>query len=70
MEVRAFPTVCSEVTQPRSQKWIWGTAALIEAASGGDAYHPQIALAANGNALAVWEQSDGTHTNIWANRFQ
>lgn len=24
---------------------------------------------ATGNAVAVWEQSDGTHTHIWANRF-
>ncbi|MGQ0556293.1 MAG: hypothetical protein ACT4PN_10185 [Nitrospiraceae bacterium] len=25
---------------------------------------------ANGNALAVWDQSNGARTNIWANRHQ
>jgi hypothetical protein len=25
---------------------------------------------ASGNAVAVWDQSDGTRTNIWANRHQ
>jgi len=47
----------------------WGTAALIETDAGGT-YAPQIAFDASGNALAVWEQSDGTRNNIWANRFQ
>jgi hypothetical protein len=48
----------------------WGTAALIETGNAGDANEPQIALGANGQALAVWYQSDGTRTNIWSNRFQ
>jgi hypothetical protein len=48
----------------------WGTAGLIETDNAGDANAPQIALGANGNALAVWYQSDGTRTNIWSNRFQ
>jgi Bacterial Ig-like domain len=47
----------------------WGTATLIETDNAGDATSPQIAIDANGNALAVWQQSDGTHTNIWANRY-
>lgn len=47
----------------------WGTAALIETDNAGPADSPQIAIDANGNALAVWEQSDGTRYNIWANRF-
>lgn len=46
----------------------WGTAQLIEAESG-NARAPQVALDANGNAIAVWAQSDGTRNNIWANRF-
>jgi len=46
----------------------WGTAALIETDNAGYAYDPQIAFDASGNALAVWEQWDGTRTNIWANR--
>ena len=47
----------------------WGTAALIETDNFGDAFSPQIAFDASGNALAVWYQSDGTRSNIYANRF-
>jgi hypothetical protein len=48
----------------------WGTPAAIETDNAGDATLPQIASDANGNALAVWQQSDGVHTNIWSNRFE
>lgn len=48
----------------------WGTAALIETDNAGSAYSPQIAVDSNGNAISVWYQSDGTRTNIWANRFE
>ncbi len=47
----------------------WGSAELIETNNAGDAFDPQIAVDGNGNALAVWAQSDGTRNNIWANRF-
>jgi len=47
---------------------IWGTAGLIETTAGG-AYFPEIAFDTNGNALAVWFQSDGTRDNIWSNRY-
>ena len=47
----------------------WGTAALIETENLGSAGDPQIAFDGSGNALAVWRQSDGTRSNIWANRF-
>ena len=47
----------------------WGTAALIETDDAGNAYDPQIALDASGNALAVWSQFDGTNNNIVANRY-
>jgi hypothetical protein len=47
----------------------WGIATLIETDNAGNATTPQIALDANGNALAVWEQSDGTRYNTWANRY-
>jgi hypothetical protein len=30
---------------------------------------PQVAIDADGNAVAVWHQSDGTRTNIWSNRY-
>jgi hypothetical protein len=48
----------------------WGTANLIETDDAGSANEPQIAIDANGNALAVWYQSDGVRSNIWANRYQ
>jgi hypothetical protein len=47
----------------------WGAAELIEIDNAGDAYRPQIAFDASGNALAVWRQYDGMRYNIWANRF-
>ena len=47
----------------------WGTAALIESDDLGGVANPQIAMDTSGNALAVWEQSDGSRFNIWANRF-
>jgi hypothetical protein len=48
----------------------WGTATMIETINAGDADVPQIAIDANGNALAVWQQEDGiSSTNIWANRY-
>ncbi|MBI5779241.1 MAG: hypothetical protein HZA49_07280 [Planctomycetes bacterium] len=47
----------------------WATAGLIETDDIGNAYSPQIAFDANGNALAVWKQSDGNRDNIWANRY-
>jgi hypothetical protein len=48
---------------------LWGTAALIETGDAGDAYYPQVAIDAAGNAVAVWHQSDGTRANIWSNRY-
>ncbi|WP_196812960.1 Ig-like domain-containing protein [Cupriavidus sp. WS] len=47
----------------------WGTAQLIETDNAGSAAYPQIAMDTNGNALAVWQQSDGLHTNVVANRY-
>ena len=47
----------------------WGTAELIETDDAGDAGVPQIAFDAAGNALAVWEQSDGIRFSIWSNRY-
>ncbi len=47
----------------------WGSAQLIETDNAGNAESPQIAFDANGNAIAVWSQSDGTRLNIWANRY-
>ena len=47
----------------------WDVAELLETDDAGDARGPRVALDPNGNAVAVWTQSDGTRDNIWANRF-
>jgi hypothetical protein len=47
---------------------LWGTAQLIETDTG-NAMNPQVTMGTSGNATAVWQQSDGTHNNIWANRY-
>ena len=47
----------------------WGSATLIEPADAGDSQFPQIAWDGSGNAMAVWQQNDGTQYNIWANRY-
>jgi hypothetical protein len=31
---------------------------------------PQVAMDASGNAVAVWQQFDGTRYTVWANVFQ
>jgi hypothetical protein len=48
----------------------WGSASLIESNASGDALYPQVAAAAGGDTLAVWQQSDGALTNIWANTYR
>jgi hypothetical protein len=47
----------------------WGVPTLIETNNLGDAYTPHVAVDSSGNAIAVWYQSDGNLSNIWANRF-
>ncbi|MCI5145379.1 MAG: hypothetical protein D3923_07570 [Candidatus Electrothrix sp. AR3] len=47
----------------------WGTAELIEIDELGDAKFPHVAVDSTGNAVAVWEQSDGVRKNIWSNRY-
>ena len=37
----------------------WGVAEQIETDNAGDTRQPQVALDPNGNAVAVWSQSDG-----------
>jgi uncharacterized membrane-anchored protein len=46
----------------------WGLAQPIETEIFG-ASSPQVAMDRDGNAIAVWEQADGTQWNIWSNRF-
>ena len=47
----------------------WGTAQLIETYNSGDVSNPQVSVDSAGNAIAVWEQSDGVRNNIWSNRY-
>ena len=47
----------------------WGAAELIEDDDTGDARSPEVAMDANGNAVAVWQQADGERFNIWSNRY-
>lgn len=49
----------------------WGVPVLIETndtvgSTDGD---PQVAVAPNGDALAVWKRADGTSAHLWGNRF-
>jgi len=47
----------------------WGTQTPIENDNAGPATSPQVAVDANGNAIAVWQQYDGERDNIWSNRY-
>jgi hypothetical protein len=47
----------------------WGVAQLIETDNAGSAYSPHVALDNQGNAVAVWQQHDGTRARIAANRY-
>jgi len=44
----------------------WGIPELVEL-NAGDAHSPRIAIDADGNAIAVWLQSDGQRDNLWDN---
>jgi hypothetical protein len=45
----------------------WGTPTLIESDDAGGVRNPQVAFDGLGNSFVVWEHSDGTRYNIWAN---
>ena len=47
----------------------WGAAKILSTENLGDAEDARIAMDANGNAIAMWAQDDGTYTNIWASRY-
>jgi hypothetical protein len=44
----------------------WGSDQLIEDNAGNDGYFPQVAICGS-NAVAVWEQDDGSNTRIYSN---
>ncbi len=47
----------------------WDVAQLIETDNTGSAYNPRVAVDSQGNAVAVWQQFDGQHSRIAANRY-
>ena len=47
----------------------WSAPVLIESDDAGGAFSPQTAIDDDGNALAVWSQSDGTRNNVWSNGY-
>lgn len=47
----------------------WSVAQLIETDNAGSAYNPRVAVDSQGNAVAVWQQFDGQHSRIAANRY-
>ncbi|MDH5327841.1 MAG: hypothetical protein OEZ68_18160 [Gammaproteobacteria bacterium] len=50
-------------------KYAWDTPVLIETTDLGDATNPSIKMDANGNAIAIWQQSDGSVNSLWSNRY-
>jgi len=66
----ALPLVGGDIWVNRYEAGIgWGTAQLLETDAVNGAASPDIAMDEAGNALAVWQQSDGTRLNIWTARF-
>jgi probable HAF family extracellular repeat protein len=47
----------------------WGSPTLIETDDTSWADHPEVVVDQNGNAIAVWEQSNGVYTSICSNRY-
>jgi hypothetical protein len=52
----------------RLMSGVWGGVEVLETGDAGNALDPQLALAPNGDGVAVWEQSDGVRFNVYANR--
>ncbi|MDQ8021558.1 MAG: hypothetical protein REI94_06935 [Moraxellaceae bacterium] len=46
----------------------WSAPQRIDSAAT-SAQRPQVAADGSGNALVVWHQSNGTHMNVWSNRY-
>lgn len=47
----------------------WGNARQLDEAKNGDASAPDVAIDIKGNAAAVWQQVEGTRSNIVASHF-
>lgn len=48
----------------------WAAYDIVETNNTGDARFPDVAIDSQGNAIAVWQQNDGTRDNIRAQRFR
>jgi hypothetical protein len=48
----------------------WSQPQALETDDTNAAYDAQIAIDKNGNAIAIWQQYDGSRYNIWSNRFE
>lgn len=67
-------SVWSQATGTRISIWSarylrgtgWGAARLIEHDETGDAGFANVGMDDKGNAIAVWQQSDGVRNNIWS----
>jgi hypothetical protein len=46
----------------------WGTAIALETGTSAATY-PDVAISASGNAIAVWQQGDGSYEVIWTNSY-
>src|SRR6185437_14839201 len=47
----------------------WSTAVAVNAANSSPSAQPTVAIDASGNAMVVWQQSDGTANSIYANHY-
>lgn len=68
-EVDARESICKDPPVNTNGRVGWQGATLVENSNVGDAWKAQVAVDGSGNAVAVWEEHDGTHYNIWSNRF-
>jgi hypothetical protein len=61
------------VATVRSNRYVagagWGSAIPIENVHAGDAGLARLAVDPSGDAVVVWEQSDGARVSIWSNRY-
>jgi len=48
----------------------WGAPVLLETDNAGRAFDAQVAVDGSGNAVVVWQQTDGTFFNIWTNHYE
>ncbi len=52
-----------------SSAYGWGLATAIDTCDDGEAWWPAIASDGDGNAIAVWQQTNATYATIWSNMY-